>query len=201
MSTEPPSADRSRWLVPITVAVIAAVATVLAAAIPFTLNRGEGKPPSGAQTEGPQGTPSSSSRRSPTVAGRASTPASGSGTVLHSGFAVLVGSLSTKDIDRGGEAAPDEIPDIQMRATALAATAHSRIALLTGPAYGPEICREALAERSTTEVRAGEIQTGTVLCVMTTANRMGVIIIDAVRVSDGELRQINLNYIIWTETP
>lgn len=203
VSTESPRSDRSRWVVPIVVATIAAAATILAAILPVVVNRDEVNPVSGNRTDGGQPVPTAASRSSASVPGAGAASAGSGGTVRHRGSGILftLTGADTDDLDSGGEDAADDIPDVQLTSSAITATANSRIALLPGAEYSPASCREVLGGGSATSVDGDDIQEGSVLCVRTSMDLMGVMLIQAVKRRDGKLAQVNYNYIIWTETP
>ncbi len=46
-----------------------------------------------------------------------------------------------------------------------------------------------------------DLNTGTVLCVTTSLGMTGVVIIQSVRLQDGELLRVAFNYIIWADMP
>jgi hypothetical protein len=174
MSTGSPQADRSRWVVPIVVALIAAVGAVLTALVPSLLDRDQEV----STTTEP--TPAVSDlwprTEQPTAGGSApgtSSPIaySGAGVLLTTGPAASVDLDSMRD-GTGG----DNAVDLINARTALITSNGAQLAPLDRtqtPAL--HICSSALAERGTDTIAAAQIDTGFSLCIRTSAGRTGAV--------------------------
>lgn len=201
MSDNSRKSDRLRWVVPIVVAVIAAVGTVIAALAPSLFGSDEEAAPPSADTTTSPGAPGAGR---PTTSKQATPTATVS--IAYTGQGVLVFAVSTSvDLDSmtdgtGG----DKIADLFRTDTALTAGSGSRIALPDRTqAATPEVCRSALDERGTDTIAAAQIETGRSLCIRTTAGRTGAVTLTDVskRGEPPELSNVYFSYVIWNPAP
>jgi len=194
-----PKSDRSKWVVPIVVAVIAAIGTVIAALAPSLFGRDEEPTPPNADTTTTTSADAPDAGRLTTS--RQATPTA-TAVVAYTGGHVLVPTSGTSvDLDTmtdgtGG----DQIGDLFRTDTALTTGSGSRAALLDRTQTPtPAGCRSALDERGTYTIPAAQIETGLSLCIRTTAGRTGAITLTDVS-KYGEPPQLGIvifSYVIW----
>lgn len=181
MSSDSSKSDRARWLVPIVVALITAIAAVIAAVAPSLLSSNGGP-----------------STDQPTV----SNPPTAH--FEYQGIATIRGANPEIDLDSlpdgtGG----DHVADLVHTAAALTTSKHSLLALLDrAQPPTPDTCRSELAAHSISMIAASQLETGLSLCIRTTAGRTGVVTLDLVRhYSERQLLgQVALSYRIWNLT-
>jgi hypothetical protein len=179
VSDDSPKAERATWIVPIVVALIAALGAVIAAFAPFLLV------PNDMPSTGP-----------PAISTPPAAAYQGEGAIRHSDPEVDLDSLPN---GTGG----DNIGDLVHTPMALATSKDSRIALLDRVQLpGPDVCRSTLASHGTYTVPVSQIETGVRLCITTTAGRTGAVVLDSVRKygEAGQLRlgEVKFSYSIWS---
>jgi hypothetical protein len=200
MSDSPPTPDRSKWVVPIVVAVIAAISTVIAALAPSLFNSDEEAVPSGLDTipsvaDGEPGT----DRPAPREPADTTTPP----LITHSGYEQLtvivndvVVDLDSSTDGTGG----DNIADLVLTEFALTAGGSARIIPLDRVQIPTlDVCRSALDEGGVDTIPAAQIKDGDPLCVKTTAGRIGALTRTDVG-KGGDPPQISyffFDYVIW----
>jgi hypothetical protein len=180
VSDDSPKSDRATWIVPIVVALIAALGTVIAALAPSLL----------VPNDVPSTGPPAISTPPPAVAYQ------GEGAIRYSAPEVDLDSLPN---GTGG----DHVADLVHTPMALTTSKDSRIALLDrGQLPTPDVCRSMLAARGTSTVPVSQIETGVRLCITTTAGRTGAVVLNSVRKygESGQLRlgEIKFSYSIWS---
>lgn len=178
MSGDSPKAGRATWIVPIVVALIAALGAVIAA-VASSLLASNGVPSTGLPA---------------TSAPPASIPYQGGGTIRHREPEVDLDSLPN-----GADG--DNVADLVHTPMALTTSKDSRIALLDrAQPLNPDVCRSTLAAHGTRTVPVSQIETGVQLCIRTTAGRTGAVMLDSVG-KYGEagqlLGEVRFSYLIW----
>jgi hypothetical protein len=179
VSGDSPKASRATWIVPIAVALIAAIGAVIAALAP-SLFDSNGVPSNG----------------QPAISAppAASIPYQGEGTIRHREPEVDLDSLPN---GAGG----DHVADLVHTPRALTTSKDSRIALLDRAQLPSlDVCRSTLAAHGTRTVPESQIETGIRLCITTTAGRTGAVMLDSVG-KYGEaaqfLGEVKFSYLIW----
>lgn len=192
--------ERSRWVVPIVAALIAAIGTVIAALAPSLFGGDEEAAPPRADT-------TQSATNDEPGAGRptAREPAGTSPTadVAYSGYeqlAIILGEVVV-DLDSSTDGTGgDNIADLDLTEFALATGGEARIALLDRtqiPTF--DVCRSALEESGVDTISAAQIKDGYPLCVKTTAGRIGALTrTDVGKGGDPPaLSRFFFDYVIW----
>ena len=171
--------DRSKWVVPIVVASITAIATVIAALI-TTLN--------------PFSDDSSSGIAPDRLAGYQGDPF-----VEYSKQGELVIAGNGVDLDAPPRAAGgDHIEDLIVTSADLTTGSGARLAFLNNRETPTlESCREALDERGVNTVDGSEVEVGSALCIRTTAGRTGTVTPTDLSNWDGVVGLITFSYVIW----
>lgn len=200
MSNNWPTSDRSRWVVPIIVALVAAGGTVIAALAP-SLFVGDGKSASSdvdATKAVLDGVPDTGR---PTIERPANPPAIAGNTFTeYSGSEILTSSDPAVDLDAtmGDNAGGDNIGDLVHTDRALTTGGGAQIAVLDRAQIPSlEICRSVLDERGVTTVAVSQLEDGVPLCVRTTAGRTGAINQTMVYKFGEQLGVFGFSYVIW----
>jgi len=193
-----PGRDRARWIVPVVVALIAAIATVVAAAVPGLFSRGDG--PATANSPGATSHPSSAAGQAttgspaPTVAPTRS-QSGPRGKVARSG-SWIVNGVSPYDLDP-----VDDLADLTVSADTLTAVGGASLARLNpGERVGLEQCEGLAADRWTGSVPGDEVRVGDTFCVRTSGGYVAAITItDLGRGGGGGQQLINVyfSYSVW----
>jgi hypothetical protein len=168
--------QRSRWVVPIVVALIAAIGTVIAALAPSLFGDDEAAPP------GLDATPSVSDGEPGTDRPTTREPAgttNSTAIIAYSGYehiSTLVGDVVV-DLDSSADGTGgDNIADLELTEFILATGGGARITLLDRVQIPTlDVCRSALKERGVDTIPAAQINDGDPLCIKTTAGRIGAL--------------------------
>ncbi|HET8658749.1 MAG TPA: hypothetical protein VFM55_07095 [Micromonosporaceae bacterium] len=185
MTTDGPGSGSgwARWGVPVAVAVIAAVATVLAAVLPGLLDRGGNEPPSrpgaGRTTSGP---------------GTAGGPAP-TGTAVLVSVDRVVTSLGSTDVD------PDDgdgLADLSASEDKLTAISPAQLApLKPGERPSPAFCAGLPEDAWVGAVGPPVLASGRTLCLRTSAGRWGAVAVAQVEMVEGRLAYARVRATVW----
>jgi len=194
--------ERSRWVVPIVVALIAAIGTVIAALAPSLFGDDEAAPP------GLDATPSISDGEPGTDRLTTREPAgttNSAAIIAYSGYEQIsanpiVGDVVV-DLDSSADGmGGDNIADLELTEFVLATGGGARITLLDRAQIPTlDVCRSALEERGVDTIPAAQINDGDPLCIKTTAGRIGALTRTSV-FKGGDPPQLSLfffDYVIW----
>ena len=192
--------QRSRWVVPIVVALIAAIGTVIAALAPSLFGDDEAAPPgldvTPSVSDGEPGTDRPTTRE---TAGTTNSTA----IIAYSGSEQLSTLLRdvVVDLDSSADGTDgDNIADLELTEFVLATGGGARITLLDRtqiPTF--DVCRSALEERGVDTIPAAQINDGDPLCIKTTAGRIGALTrTDVGKGADPpQLGFFFFDYVIW----
>ncbi|MFC7548979.1 hypothetical protein [Plantactinospora sp. GCM10030261] len=206
--TSPPERDLSKWVVPITVAAIAAVATLVAAVLPLLMDDSEKRPP-GPGATGAAGSPEASSAGAasptrPAPRDDPSNPASSAPVWADSSYILNVVAARGHDLDGelGADGGGDSIEDISLTKEAIEASGGTRLAVLDRTqVHSKDICRELIEQSGGTAVRASEVTTGSSVCYRTSGQRLGVLTLSRVRTVEERgapaFRDVSFDYLTW----
>lgn len=180
MSDDSPKASRATWIVPIVVALIAALGAVIAALAPSLFDSSSVPSNGHPAISAPPAAPIPYQRK---------------GTIRHREPEVDLDSLPN---GAGG----DNVADLVHTPMALTTSKDSRIALLDrAQPLNSDVCRSTLATHGTRAVPVSQIETGVQLCIRTTAGRTGAVMLDSVGKygEAGQLRlgEVKFSYSIW----
>ncbi len=195
-----PKPDRSKWVVPIVVAFIAAIGTVIAALAPSLFGGDDDAAPSNVDTP-PTASVSVPGTGRPTPGTQSSPPSMSTDVIAYSGDDGVSESDPAVDLDSSTDGTGgDNVGDLVHTNPALTTGNGSLIVLLDRaqiPTLG--VCRSALNERGVDMITASRIETGISLCIRTTAGRTGAL--TRTNVSKlGDPQQIIVfyfSYVIW----
>lgn len=198
MSNNPPKADRSKWVVPIVVAFIAAIGTVIAALAPALFGGDNDTAPSNSNTP-PTSSAAVSGTGRPTL-GKPAAPRL-TDVIAYAGNDRVLDSTPAVDLDSATDGTGgDNIGDLVHTNLALTTGKGSLIALLDRAQIPTlDVCRSALDERGVDMIPAPQIETGISLCIRTTAGRTGALKQTTVG-KYGDPQQIaifSFSYVIW----
>lgn len=183
MTTDGPGSGPARWVVPLAVALIAAVATVLAAALPALLDRGGDEPPSrpgaGRTTTGP-------------AAGGAPAP---TGTAVLVSVDRVVSAIDSTDLDpKPG----DGLADLSTADDKLIAISPARLAPLEPDERpSPAFCAGLPEEAWVGAVGPPALASGRTLCLRTSAGRWGAVAVTSVEMVEGRLAYARVHATVW----
>jgi len=190
--------DRSRWVVPIVVAFIAAIGTVIAALAPSLFSSDdEVVPPEPTTTpsvaDGGPGTDRPETRK-PADTTTASL-------ISHSGYEQLIVTFNdvVTDLDSTTDGTGgDNIADLVLTEFALTTGGEARLTPLDRVQIPTlDVCRSALEEGGVDTIPAGQIKDGGPLCVKTTAGRIGALTRTDIGGDSSQINYLFFDYVIW----
>lgn len=200
MSVNWPKSDRSKWVVPIVVAFIAAIGTVIAALAPSLFSGDDDATPSNVQTP-PTASDGVPGTGRPTPRNQSSPPPTSTDVIAYSGSDSVLESDPAVDLDSSTDGmGGDNVGDLVHTNLALTTGSGSLIVLLDRAQIATlDVCRSALDERGVGMIPAPQLATGISLCIRTTAGRTGALTQTLVH-KYGDPPRINIflfDYVIW----
>ncbi|MGH3903922.1 MAG: hypothetical protein ACRDTE_07020 [Pseudonocardiaceae bacterium] len=194
--------DRSKWFVPIVVAVIAAIGTVIAALAPSLFGGGDDPAPS---TPGPTSSASGNVPGTDRPTPREPAGPTATAVVAYSGNDSVTESDPAVDLDSPTDGTGgDNVGDVVHTDLALITGSGARITLLDRAQIPTlDTCRSALEERGADTIATAQLEDGVPVCIKTTAGRIGALTRTSLH-KYGDPPKLNIflfDYVIWKAAP